>query len=77
MVQRAAELCNGFRQTPRVAEARDPHSRDHAALFRRYAVSHVSRKTYRSILLGIPVGKVHVPSFFPYHEQVRSDIADY
>ena len=26
---------------------------------------------------GIPVDKVHVPSFIPNHEQVRSDIADY
>ena len=26
---------------------------------------------------GIPVDKVHVPSFFPNDEQVRSDIADY
>ncbi len=26
---------------------------------------------------GIPVDKVHVPSFFPDDEQVRSDIADY
>ncbi len=26
---------------------------------------------------GIPVDKVHVPAFFPNHEQVRSDIADY